>query len=240
MVNESKKVLITGASRGIGKAIAVKLKEKDFNVIGTSTSKEGVQSLVKEGFIGIELDLNQKKSIALFNELLVDEHSDISILVNNAGITRDNIVLRMSDDEWSDVINVHLNGTFKISKIILKFMLKKRWGRIINITSASASIGNKGQANYSAAKSGVEAFSRSLAKEVGSRAITVNAVSPGYIETDMTAGMNEEVKKNILSQIPLARFGNAEEVAELIEFLISDEASYITGQTIHVNGGLYM
>ena len=240
MVNESKKVLITGASRGIGKAIAVKLKEKDFNVIGTSTSKEGVQSLIKEGFIGIELDLNQKKSIALFNELLVDEHSDISILVNNAGITRDNIVLRMSDDEWSDVINVHLNGTFKISKITLKFMLKKRWGRIINITSASASIGNKGQANYSAAKSGVEAFSRSLAKEVGSRAITVNAVSPGYIETDMTAGMNEEVKKNILSQIPLSRFGNAEEVAELIEFLISDEASYITGQTIHVNGGLYM
>ena len=240
MVNESKKVLITGASRGIGKAIAVKLKEKDFNVIGTSTSKEGVQSLIKEGFMGIELDLNQKKSIALFKKLLVNEHSDISILVNNAGITRDNIVLRMSDDEWSDVINVHLNGTFKISKIILKFMLKKRWGRIINITSASASIGNKGQANYSAAKSGVEAFSRSLAKEVGSRAITVNAVSPGYIETDMTEGMNEEVKKNILNQIPLARFGKAEEVAELIEFLISDEASYITGQTIHVNGGLYM
>ena len=240
MVNESKKVLITGASRGIGKAIAVKLKEKDFNVIGTSTSKEGVQSLIKEGFMGIELDLNQKKSIALFNKLLVDEHSDISILVNNAGMTRDNLVLRMSDDEWSDVINVHLNGTFKISKIILKFMLKKRWGRIINITSASASIGNKGQANYSAAKSGVEAFSRSLAKEVGSRAITVNAVSPGYIETDMTEGMNEEVKKNILNQIPLSRFGKAEEVAELIEFLISDEASYITGQTIHVNGGLYM
>ena len=240
MVNESKKVLITGASRGIGKAIAVKLKEKDFNVIGTATSKEGVQSLIKEGFMGIELDLNQKKSIALFKKLLVDEHSDISILVNNAGITRDNLVLRMSDDEWSDVINVHLNGTFKISKIILKFMLKKRWGRIINITSASASIGNKGQANYSAAKSGVEAFSRSLAKEVGSRAITVNAVSPGYIETDMTEGMNEEVKKNILNQIPLSRFGKAEEVAELIEFLISDEASYITGQTIHVNGGLYM
>ena len=240
MVNESKKVLITGASRGIGKAIAVKLKEKDFNVIGTATSKEGVQSLIKEGFMGIELDLNQKKSIDLFKKLLVDEHSDISILVNNAGITRDNLVLRMSDDEWSDVINVHLNGTFKISKIILKFMLKKRWGRIINITSASASIGNKGQANYSAAKSGVEAFSRSLAKEVGSRAITVNAVSPGYIETDMTEGMNEEVKKNILNQIPLARFGKAEEVAELIEFLISDEASYITGQTIHVNGGLYM
>ena len=240
MVNESKKVLITGASRGIGKAIAVKLKEKDFNVIGTATSKEGVQSLIEEGFMGIELDLNQKKSIALFKKLLVDEHSDISILVNNAGITRDNLVLRMSDDEWSDVINVHLNGTFKISKIILKFMLKKRWGRIINITSASASIGNKGQANYSAAKSGVEAFSRSLAKEVGSRAITVNAVSPGYIETDMTEGMNEEVKKNILNQIPLSRFGKAEEVAELIEFLISDEASYITGQTIHVNGGLYM
>ncbi|SUZ93275.1 uncharacterized protein METZ01_LOCUS46129 [marine metagenome] len=146
----------------------------------------------------------------------------------------------MSDEEWMDVLNVNLNGTFKISKTVLKFMLKKRWGRIINITSTSASTGNKGQANYAAAKSGVEAFSRSLAKEVGSRGITVNSVAPGYIETDMTEQINNKVKEEILKQIPLSRFGKSEEVAQLIEFLITDEASYITGQTIHINGGLYM
>ena len=161
-------------------------------------------------------------------------------LINNAGITRDNIVLRMSDEEWTDVLNVHLNGTFKISKTVLKFMLKKRWGRIINVTSASASIGNKGQANYAAAKAGVEAFSRSLAKEIGSRGITVNSVAPGYIETDMTEQISNKMKEEILNQIPLSRFGKPEEVGKLIEFLITDEASYITGQTIHINGGLYM
>ena len=240
MAKDSPKVLITGASRGIGRAIALRLKEKNHEVIGTATSKLGIESLAKEGVIGIELDLNNKKSIETFNKLLVNEHTDISVLINNAGITRDNIVLRMTDDEWMEVMNVHLNGTFKISKIVLKFMLKKRWGRIINITSVSASIGNKGQSNYSAAKSGVEAFSRSLAKEVGSRAITVNSVAPGYIETDMTEGITAEIKKEIINQIPLSRFGRAEEVAELVEFLISEEASYITGQTIHINGGLYM
>jgi 3-oxoacyl-[acyl-carrier protein] reductase len=146
----------------------------------------------------------------------------------------------MSDEEWMDVLNVLLNGTFKISKTVLKFMLKKRWGRIINITSTSATTGNRGQANYAAAKSGVEAFSRSLAKEVGSRGITVNSVAPGYIETDMTEQINNKMKEEILKQIPLSRFGRAEEVSQLIEFLITDEASYITGQTIHINGGLYM
>ena len=240
MAKDSPKVLITGASRGIGRAIALRLKEKNHEVIGTATSKLGIESLAKESVIGIELDLNNKKSIETFNKLLVNEHTDISVLINNAGITRDNIVLRMTDDEWMEVMNVHLNGNFKISKTILKFMLKKRWGRIINITSVSASIGNKGQSNYSAAKSGVEAFSRSLAKEVGSRAITVNSVAPGYIETDMTEGITAEIKKEIINQIPLSRFGRAEEVAELVEFLISEEASYITGQTIHINGGLYM
>ena len=240
MAKDSPKVLITGASRGIGRAIALRLKEKNHEVIGTATSKLGIESLAKEGVIGIELDLNNKKSIETFNKLLVNEHTDISVLINNAGITRDNIVLRMTDDEWMEVMNVHLNGNFKISKTILKFMLKKRWGRIINITSVSASIGNKGQSNYSAAKSGVEAFSRSLAKEVGSRAITVNSVAPGYIETDMTEAITAEIKKDIINQIPLSRFGRAEEVAELVEFLISEEASYITGQTIHINGGLYM
>ena len=202
MAKDSPKVLITGASRGIGRAIALRLKEKNHEVIGTATSKLGIESLAKEGVIGIELDLNNKKSIETFNKLLVNEHTDISVLINNAGITRDNIVLRMTDDEWMEVMNVHLNGNFKISKTILKFMLKKRWGRIINITSVSASIGNKGQSNYSAAKSGVEAFSRSLAKEVGSRAITVNSVAPGYIETDMTEGITAEIKKEIINQIP--------------------------------------
>ena len=240
MSKEKKKILITGASRGIGKDIALKSKENGYIVLGTSTSEEGAQGLEKEGILGLVLNLNDSKSIEGFNDALIKDHSDIEILINNAGITRDNIVLRMSDEEWIDVLNVHLNGTFKISKIALKFMLKKRWGRIINITSTSASTGNRGQANYAAAKSGVEAFSRSLAKEVGSRGITVNSVAPGYIETDMTEQINNKMKEEILKQIPLSRFGRAEEVAQLIEFLITDEASYITGQTIHINGGLYM
>jgi 3-oxoacyl-[acyl-carrier protein] reductase len=240
MSKEKKKILITGASRGIGKDIALKSKENGYIVLGTSTSEEGAQGLEKEGILGLVLNLNDSKSIEGFNDALIKDHSDIEILINNAGITRDNIVLRMSDEEWMDVLNVHLNGTFKISKTVLKFMLKKRWGRIINITSTSASTGNRGQANYAAAKSGVEAFSRSLAKEVGSRGITVNSVAPGYIETDMTEQINNKIKEEILKQIPLSRFGRAEEVAQLIEFLITDEASYITGQTIHINGGLYM
>ena len=240
MSKEKKKILITGASRGIGKDIALKSKENGYIVLGTSTSEEGAQGLKKEGILGLVLNLNDSKSIEGFNDALIKDHSDIEILINNAGITRDNIVLRMSDEEWMDVLNVHLNGTFKISKTVLKFMLKKRWGRIINITSTSASTGNKGQANYAAAKSGIEAFSRSLAKEVGSRGITVNSVAPGYIETDMTEQINNKVKEEILKQIPLSRFGKSEEVAQLIEFLITEEASYITGQTIHINGGLYM
>ena len=240
MSKEKKKILITGASRGIGKDIALKSKENGYIVLGTSTSEEGAQGLEKEGILGLVLNLNDSKSIEGFNDALIKDHSDIEILINIAGITRDNIVLRMSDEEWMDVLNVHLNGTFKISKTVLKFMLKKRWGRIINITSTSASTGNRGQANYAAAKSGVEAFSRSLAKEVGSRGITVNSVAPGYIETDMTEQINNKMKEEILKQIPLSRFGRAEEVAQLIEFLITDEASYITGQTIHINGGLYM
>ena len=240
MSKEKKKILITGASRGIGKDIALKSKENGYIVLGTSTSEEGAQGLEKEGILGLVLNLNDSKSIEGFNDALIKDHSDIEILINNAGITRDNIVLKMSDEDWIDVLNVHLNGTFKISKTVLKFMLKKRWGRIINITSTSASTGNRGQANYAAAKSGVEAFSRSLAKEVGSRGITVNSVAPGYIETDMTEQINNKMKEEILKQIPLSRFGRAEEDTQLIEFLITDEASYITGQTIHINGGLYM
>ena len=240
MQKESKKILITGASRGIGKDIALKSKEKGYEVLGTSTTNEGVSNLRENGIHGLQLNLNDKKSVESFNYLLTQEHPDIAVLVNNAGITRDNIVLRMTEEEWMDVLNINLNGAFKISKTVLKFMLKKRWGRIINITSTSASTGNRGQANYAAAKAGIEAFSKSLAKEVGSRGITVNAIAPGYIQTDMTKVISEKVKEEILSQIPLSRFGKPEEISQLVDFLISDEASYITGQTIHINGGLYM
>ena len=240
MQKESKKILITGASRGIGRDIALKSKEKGYEVLGTSTTNEGVSSLKENGIHGLQLDLNDKKSVESFNGLLTQEHPDIAVLVNNAGITRDNIVLRMSEEEWMDVLNVNLNGAFKVTKTVLKFMLKKRWGRILNITSTSASTGNRGQANYAAAKAGIEAFSKSLAKEVGSRGITVNAIAPGYIQTDMTEVISENVKEEILSQIPLSRFGKPEEISQLVDFLISDEASYITGQTIHINGGLFM
>ena len=240
MQKESKKILITGASRGIGRDIALNSKEKGYKVLGTSTTNEGVLSLKENGIHGLQLDLNDKKSVESFNGLLIQEHPDIAVLVNNAGITRDNIVLRMSEEEWTDVLNVNLNGAFKVTKTVLKFMLKKRWGRILNITSTSASTGNRGQANYAAAKAGVEAFSKSLAKEVGSRGITVNAIAPGYIQTDMTEVISENVKEEILSQIPLSRFGKPEEISQLVDFLISDEASYITGQTIHINGGLFM
>ena len=240
MQKELKKILITGASRGIGKDIALKSKEKGYKVLGTSTTKEGVELINENGIQGLQLNLSKQESIQSFIKILIQEHANIDVLVNNAGITKDNIVLRMTEDEWMDVLNVNLNGAFKISKIVLKFMLKKRWGRIINITSTSASTGNKGQANYAAAKAGVEAFSKSLAKEVGSRGITVNAIAPGYIQTDMPEVIKEKVKEEILSQIPLARFGKPEEISQLVDFLISDEASYITGQTIHVNGGLFM
>ena len=240
MQKESKKILITGASRGIGRDIALNSKEKGYKVLGTSTTNEGVSSLKENGIHGLHLDLNDKKSVESFNGLLIQEHPDIAVLVNNAGITRDNIVLRMSEEEWMDVLNVNLNGAFKVTKTVLKFMLKKRWGRILNITSTSASTGNRGQANYAAAKAGVEAFSKSLAKEVGSRGITVNCVAPGFIDTDMTRVLTDAQKSQIMGEIPLERLGEASEIAKTVSFLASDDANYITGETIHVNGGLHM
>ena len=240
MNNKTKKVLITGSSRGIGLATALELKKSGYEIIGTATSKKGIDVLSKKGISGLILNLNSDKSIDTFLKKITDQYTDISILINNAGITKDNIVLKMKDDDWMDVINILLNGTFKISKGVLKPMLKKRWGRIVNITSVSAAIGNKGQSNYAAAKSGIEAFSRTLAKEVGSRGITVNCVSPGYVETDMTNSLTELQKKIIVKQIPLNRIGEAKEVAKLISFIVSDKGSYITGQTIHINGGLHI
>ena len=239
-MSDIKTALVTGASRGIGKAIAEKLKEDNYKVIGTSTSDSGVDTLNSSGIEGYLLDLNSKDSIDNFWSQLESDNKTISVLVNNAGITRDNIILRMSDEEWSDIMNVHLYGTFQLSKRALKMMLKNKWGRIINVSSASASIGNRGQSNYAAAKAGVEAFTKSLAKEVGKRDITINAVAPGFISTDMTENNKGVNADYLVKEIPLGRFGEPKEVASLISFICSDGASYITGQTIHINGGLYM
>ncbi len=239
-MTEKKTALVTGASRGIGNAIAVELKNNGFDVIGTATSESGSESLDRLGIEGYVLDLNSSESLESFWSLIEKNEKSISVLINNAGITRDNIILRMTDEEWSDIMNVHLNGAFQLCKRSLKMMLKNKWGRVINISSASASIGNRGQSNYAAAKAGVEAFTKSLAKEVGKRDITINAVAPGFISTDMTEkndGVNAEY---LIKEIPLGRFGAPEEVASLVNFLCSDDASYITGQTIHINGGLYM
>ena len=235
-----KTALITGASRGIGNAIAVQLKNEGFRVLGTATSLEGASKLEDQGIEGMVLDLNSSDSKEKFWEEAISKETQISVLVNNAGITRDNIVLRMSEDEWQDIMNVNLNGTFYFSKKVLKMMLKLKWGRVINITSTSASIGNKGQSNYSAAKAGVEAFTKSLAREVGKRNITINSIAPGFIDTDMTQQSDGVSMDDLINEIPLGRFGKPEEIAHLVSFLCSEEASYITGQTIHINGGLYM
>ena len=216
-----KTAIVTGASRGIGRAIALEFKEKGYSVIGTATSKNGAAELNDIGIQGYVLDLNSHESIDIFWQKLEDNNQNISLLVNNAGITRDNIVLRMSDEEWSDIMNVHLYGTFQLCKRSLKMMLKSKWGRIINISSASASIGNRGQSNYAAAKAGVEAFTKSLAKEVGKRDITINAVAPGFISTDMTEnndGVNEDY---LIKEIPLGRFGEPAEVANLVTFRVA-------------------
>ena len=235
-----KTALITGASRGIGNSVALEFKDKGYSVIGTATSKDGAENLNKNGIEGYVLDLSSKDSIEEFWSSLEESGRNISVLVNNAGITRDNIVLRMSDEEWEDIMSVHLYGTFQLSKKALKMMLKSKWGRIINISSASASIGNRGQSNYAAAKAGVEAFTKSLAKEVGKRDITINAVAPGFISTDMTKNNDGVNSEYLIKEIPLGRFGEPEEVANLVYFLCSPDSSYITGQTIHINGGLYM
>lgn len=241
-----KKVLITGASRGIGQSIIEQFYSKEFLPIGTATSEEGINKIL-ESFSNsnikgkaYQLDLNKNESIVNFFEKLKSEDINPDILVNNAGITKDNLMLRMSEQDWNDVINIHLTGQFKLMKTFVRGMLKNRWGRIINISSAAAAIGNKGQANYVAAKAGIEAMSKSLAREVGSKNICVNCIAPGFIETDMIESLGKDYLNKISSEIPLQRLGNAEEVASLVKFISSDEASYITGQTIHINGGLYM
>tara|TARA_B100001094_G_scaffold333436_1_gene412192 strand:- start:826 stop:1560 length:735 start_codon:yes stop_codon:yes gene_type:complete len=241
-----KKVLVTGASRGIGKSIIESFFSEDFIPIGTATSEAGIKSILENfsnaGVTGKAylLDLNEDESIKSFIENLKKDDMNPDVLINNAGVTKDNLMLRMSEDDWNDVINIHLSGQFKLMKAFVRNMLKNRWGRIINISSAAAAIGNKGQANYVAAKAGIEAMSKSLAREVGIKNITVNCIAPGFIETDMTKDLDSDYIKTIQSGIPLERLGKPEEVASLVKYISSDDANYITGQTIHINGGLYM
>lgn len=243
---QGKIALVTGASRGIGKAIATRLANQGLIVVGTATTEAGAQAisdyLSSQGAqgLGMVLDVSDSASVDHAISQVQQHFGDPLILVNNAGITRDTLMLRMKDDDWETVINTNLSSIYRVSKACLKGMTKARWGRIINISSVVASSGNPGQANYAAAKAGLEGFSRALAREIGSRNITVNAVAPGFIETDMTHGLTEEHKAAMLSQIPLGRMGRPEEIAAVVAFLASDDGAYITGTTMHVNGGMYM
>ena len=243
---QGKVALVTGATRGIGQAIALELGRQGAVVIGTATSPSGAERIaetLKEQGIqgaGLVLDVGCSASVATTLEHIQQHLGQPLILVNNAGITRDNLMMRMKDDEWFDVINTNLNSLFRLSKAVLRGMTKARWGRIINIGSVVGAMGNGGQANYAASKAGLEGFGRALAREVGSRAITVNAVAPGFIDTDMTRELPEAQREALLTQIPLGRLGQAEEIAKVVAFLASDGAAYVTGATIPVNGGMYM
>lgn len=240
----TKKVaLVTGASRGIGRAIAEKLVVDGFFVIGTATSDGGAEAIsayLTENGKGMKLNVSDADSIAEVIKNIADEYGAPAVLVNNAGITRDNLLMRMKDDEWDDIINTNLTSVFRMSKAVLRGMMKARSGRIINISSVVGATGNAGQANYAAAKAGMIGFAKSMAKEVGSRGITVNTVAPGFIDTDMTRELSDDIKQELLAGIPLARLGDAQEIANAVAFLASDGAIYITGETLHVNGGMFM
>ena len=236
-----KNILITGASRGIGKSIAYYFARKGFNVVGTARSEfEFIDADFKGTFTPLKLDVTDRDSIKEAFSLLKEKELLPNILVNNAGITADQLFLRMKDDDWDNVLNINLTGTFNITKMFIKQMVKNRSGKIINISSVSGLMGNAGQVNYSSSKAALSGFTKSLAKEVGSRNITVNSIAPGFIDTDMTEYLDEKAKLDLESQIPLKRMGNASDISELVYFLASDEASYITGQTLHVNGGMAM
>jgi 3-oxoacyl-[acyl-carrier protein] reductase len=246
MTAEQKVALVTGASRGIGAAIADNLGTEGIVVVGTATTEAGAEK-ISQRFAdnkivgrGMVLNVTNIESINGVLEAIGKEFGAPTILVNNAGITKDNILMRMKEDEWTDVVDTNLTAVFRLAKACVRAMTKARWGRIINISSVVGSMGNGGQSNYSATKAGVEGFSRALAKELGSRSITVNAVAPGFIATDMTKDLPDANKEAMLSQIPLARLGQPDEIAAVVNFLISDAAGYITGETIHVNGGMYM
>jgi len=244
MLNE-KLVLVTGASRGIGKAIALTLGQAGATVIGTATSDEGAANISKifiENNIlgkGMKLNVTDNEQISDLLKKINNDYGSVDILINNAGITRDNILVRMKEDEWDDIINTNLTSVYKMSKSVLRGMIKKRSGRIISITSVVGAMGNAGQSNYAAAKAGIMGFTKSLAREVGIRGITVNAIAPGFIETDMTDKLPEDQKLSLTSQIPMARLGTTNEIAQAVLFLAGDGSSYITAQILHVNGGMY-
>lgn len=242
-VLKDKIALVTGASRGIGKAVAKALAEQGATVVGTATTEQGAEGITAEldAFGGRGVVLNVTDNAAC-DELLAELAAEGGphILVNNAGITRDNLAMRMKDEEWLDVMQTNLNAVFRLCRGVMRPMMKAREGRIINLTSVIASVGNPGQSNYAAAKAAVAGMSRSLASELGSRNITVNCVAPGFIDTDMTRSLSEEVTDSLLSRIPLSRFGQPEDIANAVVFLASPQASYITGTTLHVNGGMFM
>ncbi|MCC8366201.1 MULTISPECIES: 3-oxoacyl-ACP reductase FabG [Xenorhabdus] len=240
---DGKIALVTGASRGIGRAIAELLAERGARVIGTATSENGAEAIsayLGDKGKGFVLNVTDSESIEQALSNIRAEFGEIDILVNNAGITRDNLLMRMKDDEWQGIVDTNLSSIFRLSKAVMRSMMKKRYGRIISIGSVVGTMGNAGQANYAAAKAGVIGFSKSLAREVASRGITVNVIAPGFIETDMTRALTDEQRAGILSDVPANRLGNAKEIASAVAFLASDEAAYITGETLHVNGGMYM
>lgn len=239
-------VLVTGASRGIGKAIADGMGSEGATVIGTATSEEGASAITQRFAasdikgVGMQLNVTDPDRIAAVIKEITADFGAVSILVNNAGITRDNLLLRMNDDEWNDIIDTNLSSVFRLSKACLRAMIKARRGRIINIASVVGVTGNAGQSNYAAAKAGIIGFGKSLAREVGSRGITVNTIAPGFIVSDMTDALSEDQKTALSSEIALGRFGDASEIAQAAVFLGSSMADYITGQTLHVNGGMHM
>ena len=247
MNDVSKKIaLVTGASRGIGKSIAMTLGKQGMTVIGTATTEKGaadIASYLQDAGIegtGMCLNVASMDSVAEVFARIGSDYGVPLVLVNNAGITRDNLLMRMKEEEWDDVIDTNLNSLYRLCKLVVKGMTKARWGRIINVSSVVASSGNAGQTNYAASKAAIEGFSRSLAREIGSRGITVNCVAPGFIDTDMTRALNEKQMETFLSQIPLGRFGQVEEIGAAVGFLASDSGAYITGETLHINGGMYM
>ncbi|MBV1841713.1 MULTISPECIES: 3-oxoacyl-ACP reductase FabG [Photobacterium] len=240
---EGKIALVTGASRGIGRAIAEILVERGATVIGTATSEKGAEAISEylgENGKGLALNVTSPESIEAVLKQIKDEFGEVDILVNNAGITRDNLLMRMKDDEWQDILDTNLTSIFRLSKAVLRSMMKKRYGRIISIGSVVGTMGNAGQTNYAAAKAGLIGFTKSMAREVASRGITVNAVAPGFIETDMTKALNDDQRAATLSNVPAGRLGDPREIAAAVAFLASDDAGYVTGETLHVNGGMYM
>jgi len=237
---DGKIALVTGASRGIGQAIAAELAKQGARVIGTATTADGAAGISQKGLIGKTLDVRDAAQTDALIESIAKEFGDVAVLVNNAGITRDNLALRMKDADWDEVMETNLRAVFRLSRAVMRGMMKARWGRIINITSVVGASGNPGQANYAAAKAGVVGMTKSLAREIGSRNITVNCVAPGFIDTDMTRALPDEQKKALLSQIPLGRLGAAQDVAAAVAYLASPGADYVTGTVLHVNGGMYM